>query len=318
MPHDQTGCQLYVLLGCTAVGKSELALPLAERLNAEILSVDSMQVYRRMDLGTAKPTAAERQRVRHHLIDVAEPSESFSAARFVGAADRAIADAGARGRSILAVAGTPLYLMGFLYGLFDGPSADSAIRERIREQAASDGTAALHAELARVDAAAAERIHPNDLRRIERALEVFEITGRPISEQQRQWSGPPRFSFRALGLRREREDQARRINSRVKAMVLAGLPDEVRGLLVDPLGLSEQAAAAVGYAEIIEHLRGRCTLDEAVEAIKINTRHLAKHQRTWFRRLREARWIDVNPDADLETLAGPAAEGLLRAEADPC
>lgn len=312
MPRDTIGCQLYVLLGCTAVGKSELALPLAERLGAEILSVDSMQVYRRMDIGTAKATAADRARVRHHLVDVAEPSEAFSVARFVGAADEAMADAERRGRSILAVAGTPLYLMGFLYGLFDGPSADAAIRERIRDRAAAGGTAALHAELARVDPAAAERIHPNDLRRIERALEVFEISGRPISEQQRQWAGPPRRVFRAVGLRREREDQSRRINARVRAMVAGGLVDEVRGLMSESSGLSEQAAAAVGYAEIIGHLRGMYSLDEAIEAIKINTRRLAKHQRTWFRRLRDTHWIDAGADEDLAALVEPAAEILLR------
>ncbi len=317
MPRESTGCQLYVLLGCTAAGKSELALPLAERLGAEILSVDSMQVYRRMDVGTAKPSAAEQARVRHHLVDVAEPNEAFSVARFVEAADRAVAEAGSRGRSILAVAGTPLYLMGLLYGLFDGPSADAAIRERIREQATQEGTAALHAELARVDPAAAERIHPNDLRRIERALEVFEITGRPISEQQRQWAGPPRYSFRALGLRREREDQSHRINARVKVMMAAGLVDEVRGLLAEPSGLSEQAGAAVGYSEIIEHLRGRCTLDEAVEAIKINTRRLAKHQRTWFRRIREPQWIDLAADTELGGVVEGAAEMLLGGDGTP-
>lgn len=310
MPHDATDCQLYVLLGCTAVGKSELALPLAERLGAEILSVDSMQVYRRMDVGTAKPTAFERARVPHHLVDVAEPSEAFSVARFVAAADAVVADAEARGRPILAVAGTPLYLMSFLYGLFDGPSADRAIRERIRERALHDGTAALHSELAQVDPVAAERIHPNDLRRIERALEVFEISGRPISEQQRQWAGPPRRRFRALGLRRGREDQSHRINARVRAMMAAGLLDEIRGLLAEPAGLSDQAAAAVGYAEIIAHLRGECPLDDAVEAIKINTRRLAKHQRTWFRRIRDSQWIDVAADAELGSLVGTAAETL--------
>lgn len=302
MPDDSKPCQMLLLLGGTAVGKSAVALPLAERLAAEILSIDSMQVYRRMDIGTAKPTPDDRRRVRHHLIDVAEPSEAFSVARFVAAADAAIADAAARGRAVLAVAGTPLYLMALLYGLFDGPSADPAIRDRIRSRAAREGADALHAELAAVDPPAAARIHPNDLRRIERALEVFERTGRPISEQQQQWSRPPRYSYRAIGLRRTREDQSRRINARVRQMVAAGLVDEVRGLLAEPAGLSEQAAAAVGYAEIIRHFRGELSLDETVEAIKINTRRLAKSQRTWFRRVPDVRWFDLAVSDDDSTL----------------
>jgi tRNA dimethylallyltransferase len=302
MPDAEQPCHLYLLLGGTAVGKSAAAIPLAERLGAEILSVDSMQVYRRMDIGTAKPSVDDRRRVRHHLIDVVEPSEAFSVARFVAAADAAIADAAARGRAILAVAGTPLYLMALLYGLFDGPSADPAIRERIRSRAAREGADALHAELAAVDPLAAERIHPNDLRRIERALEVFETTGRPISQQQRQWSGPPRYAYRAVGLRRTREDQSRRINARVRQMIAAGLVDEVRALLAEPAGLSEQAAAAVGYAEMIRHIRGELTLEDAIEAIKINTRRLAKSQRTWFRRVPGVQWLDLVADRHETTL----------------
>ncbi|MFO0972201.1 MAG: tRNA (adenosine(37)-N6)-dimethylallyltransferase MiaA [Phycisphaerae bacterium] len=160
MTRDPGSIQLYVLLGCTAAGKSALALPLAERLNAEILAVDSMQVYRGMDIGTAKPSVADRQRVRHHGLDLVEPAESFSVARFVECADAALHDAAARGRAILAVAGTPLYLMGLLYGLFDGPSASEPIRARLRQRAAVEGSAALHAELARLDPAAATRITP--------------------------------------------------------------------------------------------------------------------------------------------------------------
>ncbi len=313
MATPSDACQLYVLIGCTAVGKSDLAVPLAERLGADLLSVDSMQVYRGMDIGTAKPSSAERARVKHHLIDVAEPSESFSVARFVAAADDVLAACAEQHQPILAVAGTPLYLMALLHGLFDGPSADPAIRDRIRRRAAEHGAPAMHAELARVDPAAAERIHPNDLRRIERALEVFELTGRPISAQQRQWSGRPRHAFTSVGLRRQRDDLSRRINDRVRAMMAAGLLDEVRRLLADPAGLSEQAAEATGYAELIAHCRGQCSLEEAVEAIKIHTRQLAKHQRTWFRRLRDTHWMDLSPG---ENSAGRVDEiaRLLRAQ----
>lgn len=302
--------RFILLLGTTAAGKSAVALELADRLNAEILSIDSMQVYRRMDIGTAKPTPAELSRVPHHLIDVAEPGEAFSVARFVDMADASIADITRRGRSILALAGTPLYLMGLMYGMFEGPSADESFRAALRQRAASEGTPALHAELAKVDPAAAERIHANDLKRIERALEVWHHTGRPLSEQQQQWSaGQMRYPATVVGIRREKEDNSRRINARVREMMAAGLVDEVRRLTAEPNGMSHQARQAVGYAEIIEHLEGRCTLEEAIEQIKIHTRRLAKHQRTWFRKFPMATWIDVGEDEEV----GAIVERVLSA-----
>lgn len=272
-------------------------MELAPRLDAEILSVDSMQVYRRMDIGTAKPTPDELARAPHHLIDVAEPSEAFSVARFVELADAAIADMRSRGKRVLAVAGTPLYLMGLMYGMFEGPAADDAFRTALRKRADLEGIAALHAELAHVDPEAAERIHPNDLKRIERALEVWHLTGTPLSTQQQQWSAESmRYPATVVGIRREKEENSRRINARVRSMIDAGLVEEVRALLASPEGMSHPSRQAVGYAEIIEYLEGRCTLEEAVEQIKIHTRRLAKHQRTWFRKFPQARWIDVAPD----------------------
>lgn len=312
---------MVLLLGTTASGKTAAALTLAPLLNAEIVSIDSMQVYRRMDIGTAKPTPAERAVVQHHLIDVVEPSESFSVARFVELADAAIADITARGKTVLAVAGTPLYLMGLMYGMFNGPSADEAFRAALRERAAREGTAALHAELATIDPAAAARIHPNDLKRIERALEVHRLTGRPLSAMQTQWDAAHlRYPAAVVGIRREKEDTSRRINQRVRRMIDAGLVDEVRALLDEPAGdatpsprqvegrgegaaLSEQARQAVGYAEILAHLRGECSLDDAIERIKINTRRLAKHQRTWFRKFPMTRWVDVSADESEESAA---------------
>lgn len=302
-----------LLLGTTAAGKSAVGLELAERLGAEILSVDSMQVYRRMDIGTAKPTEGELSRVRHHLVNVAEPSEAFSVARFVEMADAAIGDMRVRGRAVLAQAGTPLYLMGLMYGMFDGPSANEGFRVALRERAAREGTAALHAELAKVDPAAAERIHANDLKRIERALEVWHHTGRPLSEQQQQWSAETmRYPATVVGIRREKEENSRRINARVREMVEAGLVEEVRRLVAEPAGMSHQARQAVGYAEIIEHLEGRCTLEEAIEQIKIHTRRLAKHQRTWFRKFPTARWIDVGEDEPANAIAERVAEAILQ------
>lgn len=304
---------LFMLLGCTGVGKSDVALLLAQQLRLEIVCVDSMQVYRRMDIGTAKPTAAMRAAVPHHLLDAVEPSEAFSAARFLDLADAAIADIRHRGRVPLVVAGTPFYLMSLIHGLFEGPSADPAFRAALRTRAADVGTLVLHAELSALDAEAAARIHPNDLFRIERALEVHHHTGRPISEFQRQWSGPTRYEFLGIGLRRERENLAHRINARVRHMVESGLIDEVRALLAEPQPLSQQARAALGYAEIVAHLEGRFGLEEALEQIKVNTRRFAKSQRTWFRRFRTVQWVDVAGDEPDASIASRAATLLSSA-----
>lgn len=297
------------LIGCTASGKGEVGLELARRLGGEIVSVDSMKIYRRMDVGTAKPPAEARAQVPYHLIDVVEPSESYSLARYVEEADRAIQGIVARGRPVLAVGGTMLYVMGLTAGVFEGPGADPAFRRRIRQRAAEEGTRALHAALARVDPEAAGRIHPNDVRRIERALEVYHITGTPISVLQRQWDRPTmRYDCRLVALRRPKEEANRRINARVHRMIQAGLVDEVRSLLAEPDGIGPQAAQAVGYAEIIAHLRGEMTLAEAVERIKINSRRLAKHQRTWMRRLPGIKWVDVCEGTAVAHIADRVAE----------
>ncbi len=302
--------EIFLLLGCTASGKTSAALELAYRLDAEIISIDSMQVYRRMDIGTAKPSPDELSAVRHHLIDVAEPSELFSVARFVELADRSIADIHARGRRVLALAGTPLYLMGLMYGMFDGPAADELVRSELRHRAEQEGTAALHAELAHVDPEAAERIHPNDYKRIERALEVWRLTGEPLSRQQHQWRAETmRYPAKIVGIRREKEDNSRRINLRVKQMIEAGLVEEVQALLAEPAGLGEQARQALGYAQIIRHLQGTSTLEDEIEQIKIHSRRLAKHQRTWFRKFMMTQWVDVASDQS----AVSVADGLMRA-----
>jgi tRNA dimethylallyltransferase len=297
-----------LLLGCTASGKSSAAMAMAPSLNAEILCIDSMQVYHRMDIGTAKPTPADRAAVTHHMIDIAEPGESFSVARFVEAADLAIADILSRGRRVLAVGGTPLYIMGLMFGLFDGPSADEAYRAQLRGRAKSQGVPALHAELSRVDPEAAQRIHPNDMKRIERALEVHHVTGRPLSEQQVQWSGQMRRHATVIGIRREREDQSHRINSRVHAMIEQGLVEEVRALVSEPGGMGPQASQALGYAQIIDHLHGGLSLEDAIEQIKIQTRQFAKHQRTWFRKFTTTTWIDAGPDESTESIVSRANE----------
>jgi tRNA dimethylallyltransferase len=275
---------MLVILGPTASGKSELALRLADEVGGEILSVDSMQVYRQMDIGTAKPSADERRRVRHHGIDLVDPDEPFTTARFVELADRVIADAKA---PLIATGGTPLYYKALFEGMFEGPGASSEIRDRLRQLSNEE----LHRRLSQVDPAAAARIHLNDTKRLIRALEVHELTGQPISSLQQQWAGAHRHEAVWFGLDWDRDALNRRINARVKAMIAAGWLEETRKLL-DRFGeLSHTAAEATGYHELIEHLRGRGSLDDAVEQIKIATRQLARRQMKWFRRFPNVTWL---------------------------
>jgi tRNA dimethylallyltransferase len=263
-------------------------MELAQRLGGEILSLDSMQVYRGMDIGTAKPTAAEQKLVRHHLIDVVDANEPFTVARFVEMADAVIADAKQCDVPLIAAGGTPLYYKSLFEGLFEGPTADEQIRERLRKLRGEE----LHARLKQVDPAAAERIHANDQKRLIRALEVFEITGKPITSLQTEWSsGQQRHAATWFGLNWDRELLNQRINARVKQMMAAGWLDETRRLLDQHGQLSPTAAEATGYAELIAHLQGRMSLDDAVEQTKIATRQLARRQMKWMRRFPNVTWL---------------------------
>jgi tRNA dimethylallyltransferase len=296
--------KLYLILGCTAGGKGALGRELARRLEAEIVSVDSMKIYRGMDIGTAKPSASLRAEIAHWCIDVVDPWEAFSVAQYVEAADAAISDIRSRRRLALAVGGTSLYIKALIEGLFEGPGADPDLRQQLGDRAQVEGLHALHDELSDVDPEAARRIHPNDAKRIIRALEVYRITGKPISHLQSQWdSQQRRYDCILIGLRRALSDQNRRINARVKKMVDAGLVEEVRSLAATAPGIRGPAAQAVGYAEILEHFEGKVSLEKAIENIKINTRRLAKKQRTWQRRFRDVRWFDVEADASATKLA---------------
>ena len=302
---------VILILGPTAGGKTALSLALAQRLpgGGEIVSADSMQVYEGMDIGTAKATPEERAQVPHHLIDLVEPDESFTVNDWLTAAQSAIADIRRRGRWPVVVGGTNLYVKAFLDGLFQGPPANEGLRAAL----AALPTEELHRRLAAVDAAAAQRIHPNDRKRLTRALEVFEATGRPISEWQRQWDdvserpggnglgddlaepGAGCADVAVVGLDWPVEAINPRINARVKAMVAAGLVEEARRLWASG-GLGRQAREALGYKQLIEHFEGRATLEEAVEQIKVETRRFARKQRTWLKRLRHRRpaiWIDA-------------------------
>lgn len=286
---------MVLILGVTASGKGQLAFGLAESLGAEIISVDSMKVYRRMDIGTGKPPKEAREKVPYHLIDVVEPSDAFSVAAFLDLASSAIGQIESRKRPIIAVGGTALYIKALLYGLFEGPGTDEQIRAELHARAEVEG-AELYRELAKIDPAAAERISPNDTRRIIRALEVYKITGKPISSFQNQFDAEePLRKWTIIGLRREKAEESRRINARVKKMISAGLVDEVKFLLAEEKPISRQARCAIGYAEIIDHLSGRTTLEDAVELIKKNTRRLAKNQRTWFKTFSSVNWLDIEP-----------------------
>ncbi len=301
--HTSDCPHLAFVLGCTASGKGAVGRELARRIGGRVVSVDSMKVYRRMDIGTAKPAVEVRSEIPHYCIDVVEPWESYSAARFVEDADAGIAETRAAGATPLAVGGASLYIKALAEGLFEGPSARPGLRAQLKARAAGGALPAMHAELAEVDPDAARRIHPNDQRRVIRALEVYRTTGAPISELQKQWEAQRRYDCLFIGLRREKRDNNRRINARVKRMVNAGLVEEVRSLWESPRGLSAQAAQAVGYAELIEHFEGRATLEEAIERVKINTRRLSKKQRTWQRRWRDVHWFDVAAAETPERLA---------------
>ena len=300
----ESGVPILVVTGETASGKERLAVAVARQVGGEIVSADSMKVYRGMDVGTAKASAEERRAVPHHLIDVADPGETFSTARWLDLAEAAVADVAGRGRVPIVSGGTALYLKALLEGLFEGPAADAALRDRLKAEAKSHGTLALHARLVEVDAAAASRIHPNDLRRIIRALEVWELTGSPISELQTQWgSDRPQYRPLLVAIRRSGADLDRRIAERVGRMAKAGLLDEVRRLAERPEGLAMGPGQAVGYAEVLDHLAGRLTWQETLDAIALHTRQFAKRQRTWLRRFRGLVWLDAPAEAPADRVA---------------
>ncbi len=304
---------MVLILGVTASGKGQLAFGLAESLGAEIISVDSMKVYKRMDIGTGKPPKEAREQLAYHLIDVVEPSESFSVATFLELVNDAIIQIKSRNRPIIAVGGTALYIKALLYGLFEGPGTDEQIRVELRARAETEGSE-FYRELAEIDPAAAGRISPNDTKRIIRALEVYKITGKPISSLQKQFNAEkPLRDWTIIGLRREKAEENKRINARVKRMISAGLVDEVQSLLAEESakgGLSKQARCAIGYAEIIDYLLGRITLEDAIELIKKNTRRLAKNQRTWFKTFQNVKWLDIEAEEPGEKIFSRAKELL--------
>lgn len=291
-----------LLAGPTASGKSALALALAERAPVELVSVDSSQVYRGFDIGAAKPNAATRARVRHHLIDIRDPAQTYSAGEFVADALAAIKEIRSRGRVPLLVGGTMLYFNALVRGMAALPTADPAIRARLDARAASLGWAAMHAELAQVDPEAAARIHPNDPQRIQRALEVYEASGKPISAWQRETQ--PVGDLRLLRYALVPEDRTRlhsAIAERFHAMLAQGLVEEVAGLLERPdLPAEATSMRAVGYRQLAAHLRGECDLEQAVYRAIVASRQLAKRQLTWINADEGWRRVDpFEPGADV-------------------
>ncbi len=301
---------LICILGPTAVGKTEIAIQLAQRLNVEdsrngteIVSADSRQVYRGMDIGTAKPTLQQRQAVPHHLIDCVDVDETFSVADYQRLADAAIAEIHRCGKRVMVVGGAGLYFRALIDGLFEGPGADAAIRARLRREAEEHGTAALHERLRRYDPESATRIHPNNLVRVIRALEVYELTGVPISTLQQQWKGAEaRYAFRAFGLNLPRETLYRRIERRVDQMIADGLIEEVQGLLNQGYPRHCVALQSFGYKEIVDYLDGKQVLDSAIALLKQNTRRFAKRQLTWFRNDQRIEWVERSEFSSMDEI----------------
>ncbi|WP_281887141.1 tRNA (adenosine(37)-N6)-dimethylallyltransferase MiaA [Paenibacillus sp. YYML68] len=293
---------LLVLVGPTAVGKTKLSLTLAKQYNAEIISGDSMQVYRGMDIGTAKAAPEELAAVKHHLIDILEPHEPFSVAEFQERCTSLIQDIGARKRLPFIVGGTGLYVESVCYDFqFSEVSSDEAFRSEMTDYAQSHGAEALHARLAQVDPESAEKLHPNDQRRIIRALEVHHVSGERLSEQQKRQTKVSPYQLCIVGLTMDRALLYKRIEERIDLMLEQGLIDEVRGLLELGIPSSSTSMQGLGYKEIVAYLEGRASLDEAVDLLKKNTRHFAKRQLSWFRHMKEIEWVDMSQLEDFTT-----------------
>lgn len=289
----------WYLAGPTAVGKSEVALLLAEQHGGEIISVDSMQIYSGLDLGTAKPTAAERARVPHHLIDVAKLTEPFDAAKFITLAQAAIADVQRRGRLPILCGGTGLYFKALLEGLGESPPSDARLRAELEQMPLEE----LLAELSKRDAVTFHRIDQKNPRRVVRALEVIRLTGRPFSEQRTGWTKTERPGNGIVALSRDATDLRKRTDARVDVMLACGLVEETRQLLTRGLAENKTAMQAIGYRQCIEHLRGERSLPETVALVKQKTWQFAKRQMTWLRHQLPVQWLAIQPGESAVSVA---------------
>lgn len=288
--------KICILAGPTAVGKTDLSLSLARNLCGEIISADSAQVYKHMDIGTAKLSHEEMLQIKHYMIDEVSPDESFSVAEFRDKAENYIKDMNERGKLPVITGGTGLYINSLLNNLdFTESISDETFRNEMQELAESKGRAYVHSLLEKVDPASYEKLHPNDVRRVIRALEVYSHTGKPISYfQEESRKQPPKYQYAYIALTMDRAKLYKRIDKRVDIMLNSGLIEEVEGLLKMGYGKELPSMQALGYKEIIEYLEGRCSKEEAVTILKRDTRHYAKRQLTWFRRDSRIFWLDMD------------------------
>jgi tRNA dimethylallyltransferase len=305
------------LTGPTASGKTAVGVALARRLDAEVLALDSMTLYRGMNIGTAKPTPAEQGGIPHHLIDIVDPWESTSVSQYREWAKQSVDEVERRGKRALFVGGTALYLKALLRGLFQGPGADVALRQRLMQVAEENGDSMLHGRLAALDPATAARLHPHDRRRIIRALEVFELTGMPISTLQAEHDRPAPAQVRVFALDLPRSSLHDRINRRVLRFFDLGLVDEVRGLQAANRPLCPVAAEGIGYREVIAMLSGRASWSETIERVQARSRQFAKRQATWFRGLAEVRLVSIGVEEDIEAIASRIAQ-MIEAGSGRC
>jgi tRNA dimethylallyltransferase len=309
---------LVVLVGPTAVGKTALSIPLARALNAEIVCVDSRQIYRFMDVGTAKPTPNEQREIPHHLLDLLLPDQKSTAAQFLAAARGVLHDLQQRRKRALLVAGSGLYLQALLYGLMSAPAADEPLRHTLQAYANRYGTPALHAQLQRLDPVAARQYHPHDRVRVIRALEVTMLTGEPFSAHQRrhQQQGAV-YPYVGIAITRQREELYRRIADRCDAMLAAGWLDEVAALMARGYSHASPAMNSLGYRELLHYLAGWTSWAEAVAAIKRETRRFAKRQLTWFKKSPHLHWFDLSEmddEAAIDRILGVVATPTLGGE----
>ncbi|WRS28127.1 tRNA (adenosine(37)-N6)-dimethylallyltransferase MiaA [Oscillospiraceae bacterium MB08-C2-2] len=305
---------LIVITGPTATGKTELAIQLAKELDGEVVSADSMQIYKYMDVGTAKPSKEERQGIPHHLMDFLEPSESFSVARYVELAGDAIQDIVSRGKRAIVAGGTGLYISSLIDGIAFTPIAeDQQLRGELYEQAQREGNQVLWQKLEQADPVLARGLHPNNLGRVVRALEVFMLTGIPMSEHQRRSRlEPSPYNPVMLALCwRQRETLNQRINQRVDQMAEQGLAEEVKSLM--QMGYGTTAFQAIGYKELFDYHRGLCSLEEALEAVKLGSRRYAKRQMTWLRRDSRVQWLFREDYKSSQQLFDAAMEAITPA-----
>lgn len=291
--------RLIVIVGPTGVGKSAVALQLASRLGGEIINADSRQIYRDLNIGTSKPSAEEFQQVPHHLFNICDASESWEAKKFEELASQTIEQISKRGQIPIVVGGTALYVKALLFGLFDGPKRDEQLRRQLEERVEREGPQVLYAELQKCDPKAAQKIYPEDGIRIIRALEVWKLTGKPISQFQEEHAfEKPRYDYLKIGINSDRERLYERINKRVDHMIAAGLENEARALFQNP-NFQRILENTIGYAEWLEYFNGSQTFERTVELIKQNSRHLAKRQLTWFRAEKDIEWFEAGKTEEI-------------------